>query len=88
MIGIIMRISHNLREGARSPTARWERPTLSRYWREPLPSQILTLRTFNGAEEVEPEMNQRSSARTARRNTRLVVRRGRMACRLAPKGQI
>lgn len=31
-----------------------------------------------GMEEVEPLMNQRSSARTARRKTRLVVRRGRM----------
>lgn len=32
----------------------------------------------SGSEEVLPEMNQRSSARTARRKTRLVVRRGRM----------
>lgn len=31
-----------------------------------------------GREEVLPEMNQRSSAMTARRKTRLVVRRGRM----------
>ncbi len=31
-----------------------------------------------GREEVEPEMNQRSSAMTARRKTRLVVRKGRM----------
>lgn len=31
-----------------------------------------------GSEEVLPEMNQRSSAITARRKTRLVVRRGRM----------
>jgi hypothetical protein len=31
-----------------------------------------------GREEVEPEMNHRSSARTARRKTRFVVRRGRM----------
>lgn len=31
-----------------------------------------------GREEVEPLMNQRSSARTARRKTRLVVRSGRM----------
>ena len=31
-----------------------------------------------GREEVLPEMNQRSSARTARRKTRFVVRRGRM----------
>ena len=30
-----------------------------------------------GSEEVEPEMNQRSSAITARRKTRLVVRSGR-----------
>ena len=32
----------------------------------------------SGSEEVEPDMNQRSSAMTARRKTRLVVRRGRM----------
>lgn len=31
-----------------------------------------------GNDEVEPEMNQRSSAITARRKTRLVVRRGRI----------
>lgn len=31
-----------------------------------------------GVEVVEPEMNQRSSAMTARRKTRLVVRRGRI----------
>jgi hypothetical protein len=31
-----------------------------------------------GREEVLPEMNQRSSAMTARRKTRFVVRRGRM----------
>lgn len=31
-----------------------------------------------GIEEVEPAMNQSSSAITARRNTRLVVRRGRI----------
>jgi hypothetical protein len=37
-----------------------------------------------GREEVLPEMNQRSSARTARRKTRLVVRRGRMG---APSGE-
>ena len=30
----------------------------------------------SGREEVEPDMNQRSSAMTARRKTRLVVRRG------------
>lgn len=43
-----------------------------------MPSQILTPAEDRGREEVEPEMNQRSSARTARRKTRLVVRRGRM----------
>lgn len=32
----------------------------------------------SGREDVEPEMNQRSSAMTARRKTRFVVRRGRM----------
>ncbi len=31
-----------------------------------------------GREDVLPEMNQRSSAMTARRKTRLVVRRGRI----------
>lgn len=31
-----------------------------------------------GSEDVQPETNQRSSAITARRKTRLVVRRGRM----------
>lgn len=31
-----------------------------------------------GREDVEPEMNQRSSAMTARRKTRFVVRRGRI----------
>lgn len=31
-----------------------------------------------GREEVEPDMNQRSSARTARRKTRFVVRSGRI----------
>lgn len=34
--------------------------------------------SVRGREEVEPEMNQRSSAMTARRKTRFVVRRGRM----------
>jgi hypothetical protein len=38
-----------------------------------------------GREEVEPLMNQRSSARTARRKTRLVVRRGRMG---EPLGEV
>lgn len=31
-----------------------------------------------GIEDVQPEMNQRSSAMTARMKTRFVVRRGRM----------
>lgn len=31
-----------------------------------------------GRDEVDPETNQRSSAMTARRKTRLVVRRGKM----------
>jgi len=35
--------------------------------------------SVRGLEEVEPEMNQRSSAITARRKTRFVVRRGRMS---------
>jgi hypothetical protein len=43
-----------------------------------LPSQIFIPASERGREEVEPEMNQRSSAITARRKTRLVVRRGRM----------
>lgn len=38
-----------------------------------------------GRDEVEPLMNQRSSARTARRKTRLVVRRGRMG---EPLGEV
>ncbi len=42
-----------------------------------MPSQMWMFWAVSGAEEVEPEMNQRSSARTARRKTRLVVRRGR-----------
>ena len=46
--------------------------------REALPSQILIPAEERGREEVLPEMNQRSSARTARRKTRLVVRRGRI----------
>lgn len=37
-----------------------------------------------GSDEVEPEMNQSSSARTARRKTRLVVRRGNMG---VPSGE-
>jgi hypothetical protein len=37
-----------------------------------------------GREEVEPETNQRSSAMTARRKTRLVVRRGRIG---VPSGE-
>ena len=32
--------------------------------------------SLSGTEEVLPEMNQSSSARTARRKTRFVVRRG------------
>jgi hypothetical protein len=43
-----------------------------------LPSQIFIPAAERGREDVEPEMNQRSSARTARRKTRFVVRRGRM----------
>lgn len=38
-----------------------------------------------GREEVEPEMNQRSSPITARRKTRFVVRRGRMG---VPEGEV
>jgi hypothetical protein len=38
-----------------------------------------------GSDEVEPLINQRSSARTARRKTRLVVRRGRMG---EPLGEV
>jgi len=34
--------------------------------------------SLRGFEDVEPEMNQRSSAMTARRKTRFVVRSGRM----------
>lgn len=34
-----------------------------------------------GREDVEPEINQRSSAMTARVKTRLVVRRGRIGVR-------
>lgn len=58
--------------------ARDVRPMLSRYSRDPLPSQIFMPEELSGREDVEPEMNQRSSARTARRKTRLVVRRGRI----------
>ena len=43
-----------------------------------MPSQILMPDAESGREEVEPEMSQRSSAMTARRKTRLVVRRGRI----------
>lgn len=53
------------------------RPRLSRKAREPLPSQILTFWEDKGREEVEPEMNQRSSRIMARVKTRFVVRRGR-----------
>lgn len=38
-----------------------------------------------GREDVEPEMNQRSSAMTARWKTRFVVRRGRMG---VPVGEV
>jgi hypothetical protein len=40
-----------------------------------------------GRDEVEPEMNQRSSAITARRKTRLVVSRGRIGVGGPPLGQ-
>lgn len=50
----------------------------SRYARDPFPSQIFIPAAERGREEVEPDMNQRSSVRTARRNTRFVVRRGRI----------
>lgn len=50
----------------------------SRYARDPLPSQIFIPAAERGREEVEPDMNQRSSVKTARRNTRFVVRRGRI----------
>jgi len=53
-------------------------PSASRFSREPLPSQILIPWEDKGSELVEPEMNQRSSATTARRKTRFVVKRGRM----------
>lgn len=49
---------------------------LSRYSRLPLPSHILIPASERGKDEVEPAMNQRSSATTARRKTRLVVRSG------------
>lgn len=51
---------------------------MSRYSREPLPSQILMPASERGMDDVLPEMNQSSSATTARRKTRLVVRRGRI----------
>lgn len=51
---------------------------LSRYSRDPLPSQILMPAALRGSEDVEPETNQRSSAITARKKTRLVVKRGRI----------
>lgn len=51
---------------------------LSRYSRLPLPSQILMPAADRGVEDVEPAMNQRSSAITARAKTLFVVRRGRM----------
>jgi hypothetical protein len=40
------------------------------------PSHIFMPAAVGGRKEVEPEINQRSSAITARRKTRLVVRRG------------
>ena len=43
--------------------------------------------SLRGREEVEPEINQRSSAITARRKTRLVVRRGRMGVGGPPVGE-
>ena len=49
----------------------------SKYSRDPLPSQILMPACDKGREDVLPEMNHSSSARTARRKTRFVVRRGR-----------
>lgn len=53
------------------------KPRESRKLREPLLSQILTPRAERGSEEVEPEMNQRSSWIIALVKTRLVVRRGK-----------
>ena len=49
---------------------------LSRYSRLPLPSQILMPCADKGKDEVLPEMNQSSSATTARKKTRFVVKRG------------
>jgi len=43
---------------------------------------------LNGREEVEPEINQRSSVMTARRKTRYVVRSGRMRVPLGRRGRI
>jgi hypothetical protein len=43
-----------------------------------LPSQIFIPAAASGREEVQPDMNQRSSVVTARRTTRFGVRRGRM----------
>ena len=50
----------------------------SRYARLALPSQILMPWSWRVLAEVLPLMNQRSSAMTARRKTRFVVRSGRM----------
>ena len=56
---------------------------LSRNSREPLPSQILIPAAARGSDDVLLQMNHRSSATTARRKTRFVVRRGRMGVGVA-----
>src|SRR5262245_56546713 len=54
---------------------------LSRYSLDPFPSHILTPRSDKWRALVSPATNQRSSSTTARKKTRLVVRRGKTGWR-------
>lgn len=51
---------------------------MSRYSRDPFPSQMRTFWSDNDVDDVLPVMNHSSSAVTARKKTRFVVRSGRI----------